>query len=47
MAAFKTNRPMKNSLRLALLFAAVALMGDLTLRQLPEKILARLELTSR
>jgi hypothetical protein len=33
---------MKNALRLTLLFATVALIGDVTLRQLPEKILAGL-----
>lgn len=33
---------MKNTFRLTLLFTAVALLGEVTLRQLPEKILADL-----
>jgi len=33
---------MKNTFRITLLLAAVALIGDTTLRQLPEKILANL-----
>jgi len=42
MAAFQSHCPMKNILRLTLLFIAVVLIGDVTLRQLPEKILADL-----
>ncbi len=42
MGAFQSRHPMKNAPRLALLLATVALLGDLTLRELPEKLLADL-----
>src|SRR5256885_14612806 len=42
MAASQIAPPMKNATRIALLLAAVALIGDVMLRQLPEKVLAEL-----
>ena len=42
MAAFQSHRPMKTTLQISLLFATVALIGDMTLRQLPNKVLADL-----